>query len=147
MRTKGVSEMSRWTEFRDKAEEIVAYGARLFFPILATLAPVLGLPTWVGALAGSIVPQLMGLVEANNPTPGSGPMKKQQVLNIMHGFAAVLEKELTGGAKVNLDALMPTISILIDQTVTAANTLAPKVIANDGPPVVGNGINVPIDSP
>ena len=125
--------MSNWTVFRDKAENIVAYGARLFFPILATVAPALGLPTWVGALAGSIVPQLMGLVEANTPATGSGPMRKTQVLNIMNGFAAVLEKELTGGAKVNLDALMPTISLLIDQTVTAANQLAPKVIADDKP--------------
>jgi len=125
--------MSKWTEFRNTAEKIIAYGARLFFPILATVAPMLGLPTWVGALAGSIVPQLMGLVEANNPKPGSGPMKKQQVLNIMNGFAAVLEKELTGGAKVNIDILMPTISLLIDQTVTAANELAPKIIADDEP--------------
>ncbi len=124
---------SAWVQFRDKAEQIVAYGARLFFPILATVAPVLGLPTWVGALAGSIVPQVMGLVEANTPASGAGPMKKQQVLNILNGFAAVLEKELTGGAKVNLDALMPTISILIDQTVTAANQLAPKVVADDKP--------------
>ena len=139
--------MSNWTQFRDKAENIVAYGARLFFPILATLAPVLGLPVWVGALAGSIVPQLMGLVEANTPASGAGPMKKQQVLNIMHGFAAVLEKELTGGAKVNLDALMPTISLLIDQTVTATNELAPKIIANDGPSAVGTGINAPVDTP
>ena len=123
--------MSKWTEFRDEAEKIIAYGARLFFPILATIAPVLGLPTWVGALAGSIVPQIMGLVEANNTTPGSGPMKKQQALNITQGFMAVLEKELTGGAKVNLDLLMPTISLLIDQTVTAVNELAPKVIADD----------------
>jgi hypothetical protein len=61
-------------------------------------------------------------------------MRKQQVLNIMNGFTAVLEKELTGGAKVNLDALMPTISKLIDQTVTAANELAPKIVANDAPP-------------
>lgn len=126
---------SKWVAFRDKAENIVAYGARLFFPILATVAPALGLPTWVGALAGSLVPQLMGLAEANNPTPGSGPMKKQQVLNILNGFTAVLEKELTGGAKVNLDALMPTLSKLIDQTVTAANELTPKVIANDGPAI------------
>lgn len=125
--------MSKWTEFRDSAEKIVAYGARLFFPILATIAPALGLPVWVGALAGSIVPQLMGLVETNTPVSGAGPMKKQQVLNIMHGFAAVLEKELTGGAKVNIDALMPTISKLIDQTVTAVNELAPKVIADDDP--------------
>lgn len=125
--------MSKWTEFRDEAERIIAYGARLFFPILATVAPALGLPTWVGALAGSIVPQLMGLVEANSQTPGSGPMKKQQVLNILNGFMAVLEKELTGGAKVNIDALMPTISKLIDQTVTAVNQLAPKVIADDDP--------------
>ena len=122
---------SKWVKFRDEAEKIIAYGARLFFPILATLAPAFGLPTWVGALAGSIVPQLMGLVEANNPTPGSGPMKKQQVLNILNGFTAVLEKELTGGAKVSIDALMPTISKLIDQTVTAVNQLAPKVIADD----------------
>lgn len=132
--------MSKWTEFRDQAEKIVAYGARLFFPILATVAPALGLPVWVGALAGSIVPQLMGLIEANNPTPGSGPMKKQQVLNILNGFTAVLEKELTGGAKVNIDALMPTISKLIDQTVTAVNTLAPKIIAADTPAT-------PVDTP
>jgi len=125
--------MSKWTEFRDKAEKIIAYGARLFFPILATVAPALGLPVWVGALAGSIVPQLMGLVEANTPASGAGPMKKQQVLNILNGFTAVLEKELTGGAKVSIDALMPTISKLIDQTVTAANELAPQIIADDTP--------------
>ena len=128
---------SKWVAFRDHAEQIVAYGARLFFPILATLAPAFGLPTWVGALAGSIVPQVMGLVEANTPASGAGPMKKQQVLNIMHGFAAVLEKELTGGAKVNIDALMPTISLLIDQTVTATNELAPKIIASDSPLTTG----------
>jgi hypothetical protein len=125
--------MSKWTEFRDEAERIIAYGARLFFPILATVAPALGLPVWVGALAGSIVPQVMGLVQANMPATGAGPMRKQKVLNILNGFTAVLEKELTGGAKVNLDALMPTISKLIDQTITAANELAPKVIADDVP--------------
>lgn len=124
--------MSNWTIFRDKAENIVAYGARLFFPILATIAPALGLPTWIGTFAGAIVPQLMGLVEANTPAAGSGPMRKTQVTNILNGFAAVLEKELVG-TKVDISKLMPTISLLIDQTVTATNELAPKIIADDKP--------------
>lgn len=125
---------SAWVKFRDKAEAIIGIGAKFAFPILATVAPALGLPVWVGTFAGSIVPQLMGLVEANTPTPGSGAMKKTQVTNILNGFAAVLEKELTGGAKINLDKLMPTISILIDQTVTATNAIAPAIIADDTPP-------------
>jgi len=138
---------SNWVMVRNQAEAIIGIGAKFAFPILATIAPVVGLPAWVGVLAGSIVPQIMGLVEANSPAPGGGPMKKTQVTNILNGFAAVLEKELTGGAKINMDKLMPTISILIDQTVNAVNALAPAIIADDtpaGPPVVGSGIDAPL---
>ena len=135
---------SQWVVFRNNAEKIVAYAARLFFPILETVAPALGLPVWVGTFAGAIVPQLMGLVEANTPAEGSGPMRKTQVTNILNGFAAVLEKELVG-TKVDITALMPTISLLIDQSVTAANILDPKLVANDTPtpPPVVSASNTP----
>ena len=138
---------SSWVKFRNQAEAIIGIGARFAFPILATIAPALGLPVWVGVLAGSIIPQIMGIVEANNPAPGRGPIKKQQAINILNGFAAVLEKEFTGGAKINMDRLMPAISILIDQTVAAVNALAPAIIADDpppGPPVVGSGVFAPL---
>ena len=139
---------SKWVVFRDKAEQIVAYGARLFFPILATVAPAFGLPTWVGVLAGSLVPQIMGLVESNTPAPGAGVMKKQQVLNIMNGIAGVLQKELPNMANVDITKMMPTISLLIDQTVTAANQLMPNVVADDvpaapTPPPVVSASNTP----
>lgn len=126
---------SAWVRFRNEAEAIIGIGAKFAFPILATVAPAFGLPTWVGTLAGSLVPQLMSLVEANTPTPGSGAMKKQQVINLTTGFMELLQKEnlLTGAAAQNLDKFMPTVAALIDQTVTAVNALAPQIIANDAP--------------
>lgn len=137
---------SKWVPIRDSIIKYVTFGARFVFPILGTLAPVLGLPVWVGTVATSIVPQLMVIAEENSPAPGTGPMRKQQVLNATQEIMAVLEKNFTGIAKSRFDALMPILGVLIDQTVMVVNAMDKKVIADDGPPVVGSGINAPIDS-
>jgi len=138
---------SKWVPIRDEIEKYAAYGARFFFPVLATVAPIVGLPVWVGTVAGALIPQLMTIAENNSPAPGSGPAKKQQVLNAADEIMAVLAKTFTGGALANFDKLRPTIETLIDQTVAAVNALAPKIIASDGPPTQGSGIAAPVDSP
>jgi hypothetical protein len=124
---------SKWVPIRDSIIKYVTFGAKFVFPILGTLAPVLGLPTWVGAVATSIVPQLMVIAEENSPAPGTGPMRKQQVLNATQEIIAVLEKNFTGIAKARFEALLPTLGLLIDQTVGVVNAIDKKIIADDPP--------------
>lgn len=135
---------SKWVPIRDTIERIALYGAKFFFPMLAGIAPILGLPAWIGRAAGIIVPQLMAMAEADFPAPGSGPMKKAKVLSASEKIMAILEAEFTGGAAGSFAKMKPAIELLIDGTVSVTNALAPQIIANDAP---GNGINVPIDSP
>jgi hypothetical protein len=124
---------SKWVPIRDSIIKYVTFGAKFVFPLLGTLAPVLGLPAWVGAVATSIVPQLMMIAEENSPAPGTGPMRKQQVLNATQEIMAVLEKNFTGIAKARFEALLPTLGLLIDQTVGVVNAIDKKVIADDVP--------------
>lgn len=122
---------SAWVQFRDKFTAILGIGVQFVLPILTTVVPALKLPAWVGTVAGNLIPQLMAIAEANSPAPGTGPAKKQQVLNAADEIMAVLAKTFTGGAATNFEALKPTISVLIDQTITAVNALAPQIIADD----------------
>jgi len=141
---------SVWVPIRDSIVKYVTFGAKFVFPLLGTLAPVLGLPAWAGTIATSLVPQLMVIAEENSPKPGTGPMRKQQVLNATQEIMAVLEKTFTGVAKVKFESLMPVLGVLIDQTVGAVNEIDKKIIADDGPavpPQPGSGISAPIDSP
>ena len=124
---------SKWVPIRDSIIKYVTFGAKFVFPLLGTLAPVLGLPAWVGAVATSIVPQLMMIAEENSPAPGTGPMRKQQVLNATQEIMAVLEKNFTGIAKARFEALLPTLGLLIDQTVGVVNAIDKKIIADDAP--------------
>jgi hypothetical protein len=124
---------SKWVPIRDSIIKYVTFGAKFVFPLLGTLAPVLGLPAWVGAVATSIVPQLMMIAEENSPAPGTGPMRKQQVLNATQEIMAVLEKNFTGIAKARFEALLPTLGLLIDQTVGVVNAIDKNLIADDAP--------------
>jgi hypothetical protein len=124
---------SKWVPIRDSIVKYVTFGAKFVFPILGTLAPVLGLPAWAGTVATAIVPQLMVIAEENSPAPGTGPMRKQQVLTATQEIMAVLEKTFTGVAKSKFDTLAPLLGVLIDQTVTVVNALDKKVIADDKP--------------
>ena len=125
---------SVWVPIRDSIVKYVTIGAKFVFPLLGTLAPVLGLPAWAGVVASSLVPQLMVIAEENSPKKGTGPMRKQQVLNATQEIMAVLEKTFTGVAKVKFDNLMPVLGVLIDQTVGMVNEIDKKVIADNPVP-------------
>lgn len=124
---------SAWVQFRDKAEAIIGIGARVVFPLLGAFAPVLGLPAWVGTVAGSVVPQLMAIAEKDLPAAGSGPMKKAKVLDATEQILAILEKTFTGHAAADFAKLRPTLELLIDGTVSATNLIAPSIVADDKP--------------
>ena len=139
---------STWVRIRNTIEGIAVFGAKYVFPVAASFAASAGFRPWAGVLIVNIVPALMAAVETMHTEPGTGPVKKQQVLDAAAGMMAVLEQTFTGGAAVNFDKIKPTLSILIDQTIAMVNDLMPEIIANDGmppgPPVVGSGIDAPL---
>ena len=139
--------MSAWTEFRDKVEEGFAFVVKYIFPIVVSVAGSFALPAWAMTVITRIVPELIGIVEQASPAPGTGPAKKAAVLTATEQTLALLQSSFTGGAKVNFDKIRPVLSTMIDQAVAATNALAPQIIANDGPPQMGSGINAPVDSP
>jgi hypothetical protein len=124
---------SKWVPIRDSIVKYVTFGAKFVFPVLGAIAPALGLPAWAGTVASSIVPQLMVIAEENSPAPGSGPMRKAQVLKATQEIMSVLEANFTGVAKSRFENLAPIVGLLIDQTVTIVNAVDKKIIADDKP--------------
>jgi hypothetical protein len=134
---------SGWVRFRDQVEAIIGLGVKYLVPIAAVAAGSLGLP--VGAVAVlRAIPALMAVVEEAMPAPGSGPAKKQAVLNSAEALLAFIDTQLTGGASGSFKKLEPMIHAIIDGTIGAVNDLAPQIIADDTPKT---GINAPVDSP
>jgi hypothetical protein len=126
--------MSRWTTFRNEAEVILAYGVKYIFPVVAAVAPQLGLPIWAAAAISNIIPSMMSAVEAMATQPGTGPVKKAQVISATQIIINDLEANVfTGTAKVNFDKALPIISLAIDNLISLVNEVAPQIIASDTP--------------
>jgi len=140
---------SGWVKFRDTVEAIVGFGLKYIFPILSAIVPILKVPAWVGTVVGSVVPNLMAIAEQEFPAPGSGPMKKEKVLNVTEKLMALMESEFTGGAAGTFAKIKPTLEVLIDRTITAINDLDKSIIADDipGPSAEKSGIKAPVDTP
>lgn len=140
---------SRWVPVRDWMVDGIGLLAKFVAPIVVVAASVLGLPPGIAAVLKAI-PALMAAAEIALPEVGSGPAKKQQVLDSARAFMAVAEKNLTGIAHANFDVLKPLIEAIINNGIAAVNQLAPLIIADDRPPpvapTIGSGINAPIDT-
>ena len=132
---------SRWVKFRDSVEAIIGIGAKIVLPIASVAALIPGIPAGIAA-ALRAVPAFMAAVEEAIPAPGSGPAKKQAVLNSSKALMDFLDTQLTGGAAGSFDKLRPAIEAIIEGTVGVVNGLAPQIIADDK-----TGINAPVDAP
>jgi hypothetical protein len=117
---------------------------KYIFPVVVSVAGAFNLPAWAVNIITRVVPSLIGIVEEASPAPGTGPVKKQMVLDATEKLVVLMGSTFTGGAAVTFDKIKPVLSVLIDQTVSATNAIAPKVIAND---VVVSGPNMPVDTP
>lgn len=121
---------SAWVKFRDTAEAIIGIGAKFLLPFVSVAAMIPGIPAGIVRIL-LIIPALMAAFEEAIPAPGSGPAKKQAVLNSAKSFIEILEGQLTGGAKGNFDKLRPAIEAIIEGTIGMVNGLAPQIIGND----------------
>jgi len=137
---------STWVPIRDSIEDAFSFVIKYIFPVVVSVAGSFALPAWAITVITKVVPALIGIVEQASPEPGTGPVKKKAVMDATEQFLALLNSTFTGGAKINFDQIRPVLSTMIDRAVTATNALAPQIIGND-PPLVGSGINAPIDSP
>jgi len=141
---------STWVKARDAFLEGVAFLAQFIAPIAVVAASLVGMPPGIANILRAI-PALISAAEIAIPESGSGPAKKQQVLDALRAFLAVIESRATGQAKVNFDQLKPLFESIIDNGESAINFYAKNIIADNaeatGPPQMGSGIHAPIDSP
>jgi hypothetical protein len=121
---------SKWVPIRDSFLEGISFLARFVAPIAVMATSVIGMPPFVANVLKAL-PSLMAAVEIAIPEPGSGPAKKQHVLDAAQALIAVGEQRFTGGAKVNFDALKPLLEVVIDNGIAAVNAYAPSIIADD----------------
>ena len=121
---------STWVRFRDQAEAIIGIGVKFLLPFISVASFIPGIPAGILKVL-KIIPALMAVVEEAMPEPGSGPAKKQAVLNSAEALMVFLEGQLTGGAKGNFDKLRPAIEAVIEGTIGMVNGLAPQIIADD----------------
>jgi hypothetical protein len=127
---------SVWVPIRNEIEDDFMIASKYVFPALAVAAQVFGLPSWIGVVAGKVVPAAMTMAEEAFPANGSGPAKKSAVMTFSDGVLALAAQTFTGGALANLDKIMPFLSSAIDSTVALVNAKAPSIIANDDPGAV-----------
>jgi hypothetical protein len=123
---------STWVPIRDYFVDGVAWLAKFVAPMLSIAATVFGFPVGVTNVLKAI-PALMSAVEIAIPEAGSGPAKKQQVLDSAKALMDIADSKLQGGAKNSFDTYKPFIEALIDNGVAAINASAPKIIASNGP--------------
>jgi hypothetical protein len=130
---------SKWVPIRD----LILSVGKFLVPVLSAAAGLFGagLPKAVLAILKGL-PSLMAIAEEAAP-PGSGPAKKQAVMDAAEKLFALVGAELTGGAAENFAKYKDMIAKIIDAVIETANALAPQIIANDDI----SGINAPIDTP
>ena len=128
---------STWVPIRDAIEDGFSFAVKYIFPVVLMLtgSGAVTMPAWATTLLSKIVPALIGIAETTFPAAGSGPMKKQFVLDAAGQLLTLVGSTVTGGAALTYDKLRPDLSVLIDRTVAATNAIAPSIIANDAPEV------------
>lgn len=137
---------STWVPIRDRMENFLSVAMNFIMPIAAIAVAFFNLPVGVAAVLRGL-PALMAIVEEASPAAGTGPAKKTQVMKAAKDLMTFSEAQFTGAAAENFDKYAPLISATIDSAIGIVNKTAPKIIANDGPPVVGSGVNAPVDTP
>lgn len=121
---------SKWVPFRNTAEAILAVVGKMAAVIAPIALSSFNLPAGA-VLVLRIIPALMGIVEQAIPAAGSGPIKKQAVLNSTQALLDYIDEQLTGGAKTSYTKLKPLIDGIIDNGIGLVNQLAPSIIADD----------------
>jgi len=122
---------STWVPIRNK---ILSIG-KFFIPVVSAAAGLFGggLPKGVLVVLKGL-PSLMAIAEEAAP-PGSGPAKKQAVMDAADKLLALIGPEFTGGAAENFDKYKDTIGLAIDGLISAVNAVDKGLVADDKTPI------------
>lgn len=123
---------STWVAIRNKFIAGLSFLVKYIVPVVVSAASLFGLPPGIAKII-SLIPALIDAAELAVPEGGSGPAKKQAVLDAIEAMMKIGESQFTGGAKVNFDKYRPLFEMFIDLGVSAINTYAKDVIADDPP--------------